>query len=238
MKICVCSDIHGNGEAFKAFLKDLEKQNVDLKVFCGDILGYYYDANEIITYFREHKDWICLLGNHDDYFLKLLDGKIEESYLIQKYGNSYKDISNKVSKENIDFLRKLEPSKEMNIDGLNVAFYHGGPNDHLNQRMYPDYDFASLIHDIDKYDFVFFGHTHHKITKQIGKTILINPGSIGQQRDGKGTSYIVFDTDTKLILTKTFDYNIEKIVETINKNEDNEQMKKKLIDVLLRQDII
>lgn len=236
MKICICSDIHGNGEAFKSFLKDINRHQIDKKIFCGDVLGYYYDANEILDYFRNNKEWICLLGNHDNYLFDLKDNKIIEDVLINKYGNSYKDILLKISEENIYYLKQLKSSYQLDMDGINISFFHGGPNDSLNERIYPDADFNEIAKKIKELnlDYIFCGHTHHKLLKQIEDITIVNPGSIGQQRDGKGCSYVIFDTKTREIGFYTFEYNKDNLVSQINNNETNEEMRNRLIEVLNR----
>ena len=42
---------------------------------------------------------------------------------------------------------------------------------------------------------VILGHTHHKMVRKIGNTLVINPGSIGQQRDGKGCTALLFNSE-------------------------------------------
>lgn len=55
MKLLIFSDIHGNNHAFDAFVKSLSTQNKQYELlFLGDFIGYYYGANEIISYCREN----------------------------------------------------------------------------------------------------------------------------------------------------------------------------------------
>lgn len=234
MKVCFFSDIHGNGRSFKAFKERIECQNADVTVFGGDVLGYYYDAEEILNCLR-NSDYICLLGNHDKMFLDLIEGKTNENILVNKYGNSYLNIRLKISNENIAFLRKLSPSYEMTLpNGKRLGFFHGSPSAPLDMRIYPD-TIVSDVSAFEKYDYVFCGHTHHKLIKHIGSCTLINPGSAGQQRDGKGTSYCLFDTETERISIESFPYDKESLIREIEERETNENMRKKLIEVILRR---
>ena len=232
MKICFFSDVHGNIFAFKEFLKDIKDKNIDLIVFGGDFFGYYYYVNEIIDKVRK-SNIISILGNHDQYFLDLLENKIDENWLISKYGNTYKNIRNKISKANLKYILSLPLKYEIIHDGLKIGFFHGSPYDPLWGRIYPDTDIKALS-KIEEYDVVFLGHTHHKMIRKTGNTIIINPGSLGQQRDGKGTSYVLFDTensDTKFIIVK---YDVYKLIEKINLyDKGNDRLK----EVLLRKRI-
>ncbi len=236
MRICFFTDIHGNGYAFDAFLDELSKKKNDIVIFGGDFAGYYYDADRIISRVRELR-FTCVLGNHDSMFLELLDGKRELASLTGRYGSSYERLQKTIREENKQFLRSLPPFLELEEDGIRMGFFHGSPRNYLNDRIYPDTE-ISLPEEMElfeKYDVVFCGHTHHKLVKQIGKTLLINPGSAGQQRDGKGTSYVIFDTKTRNYEICTFDYDIEKLEADVERLESNDQvMRERLKEVLRR----
>lgn len=235
MKIIFFSDAHGNQYAVNSFFRQIKHIPYDMVIFGGDVFGYYYGTNEIIDKFREKKIR-CLLGNHDKMFLDLIEEKITESELVDKYGNSYKNIQSKISRTNIDFLYTLQSRFDMKIDGLNISFVHGSINDPINGRIYPD----TIISEETSYcgiDYVFCGHTHHKLIKKIDNTVLINAGSIGQQRDGKGCSFVVFDTVTCKFQTFKVKYDVTQLEREIRYNETG-QMQNKLIEVLYRSSTI
>lgn len=234
MKIIFFSDAHGNRYAVDRFFEDIKTTVYDMVIFGGDVFGYYYDQEYILNVLKK-KNIHCLLGNHDRMFLDLMEGKRNESVLVKKYGNSYKDIELKISKENINFLYSLHSIYEVNIDDLNLAFVHGSLDDALNGRIYPDTEIEDLS-AYEKFDFVFTGHTHHKMIKKLGNgCTIINAGSIGQQRDGKGCSYVIFDTMNRPWDFRVCEYSRDKLLRDINENEKTEAMKKQLIEVLLRK---
>lgn len=232
MKIVFFSDAHGNIYAVESFLLDIANKNIDLVIFGGDVFGYYYNQDEIINKFRSCNIKM-LLGNHDKMFLDLLYSKIEEDTLIKKYGNSYKDIKNKISKDNIDFLKRLESKYVLKINNMKIAFVHGSIDNPLEGRIYPD----TAIENEDfyiEYDYVFCGHTHHKMIRKLYNTVIVNPGSIGQQRDGKGCSYVTFDTITRELDINIISYDVNSLIEQIELNEDDFIIKEKLKEVLKR----
>lgn len=124
----IFSDIHGNIGAFQEFQKRLQQEKPDLVVFCGDVFGYYYQQDRILTALRE-SGWLCLLGNHDRCFLELMDGLRNVESLSQKYGSSYVRClrTGAISEENVAFLRSLKPQVQLDMDGLNIAAFHGSP---------------------------------------------------------------------------------------------------------------
>ena len=69
MKIAIISDVHGNLEALKATLKDIQKRNID-KIYClGDTLAKGVHPKECIKLIKENCE-IVLQGNTDEYFSK------------------------------------------------------------------------------------------------------------------------------------------------------------------------
>lgn len=233
MKLCFFTDIHGNQCAFDAFCADMEAKDADIVVFGGDFLGYYYDAEEIITAVRE-KGWHCLLGNHDKMFLDMLAGELAEEYVTTRYGNSYLVAKETVSEENIAFLQTLSSSWEIETDGIRIGFFHGAPENALDARLYPDTEPENTAL-YAQYDYIFTGHTHHKMQRNIGGCMVINPGSAGQQRDGKGTSYLMFDTASRKAEICVFSYDKTALLKQIQKYDStDEKMYHKLTEVLSR----
>lgn len=232
MKIVFLSDIHGNKYALSSFIAEMKLSKPDKIIFCGDIFGYYYYQNEIIDSFKENNIKM-LLGNHDQYFLDILDGNADIDDLINKYGNSYNDIESRITSENIELLKSLSPSYDFVIDNYKIGIFHGSPYNPLNGRIYPDTEITEtkLYED---YDFIILGHTHHKMVKKIKSTVILNPGSIGQQRDGKGASYLELDTITGEYEFKVIDFDIGRLIEDI---DFYDQGNLKLKDVLFRKSL-
>ncbi len=70
------SDIHGNGPALKAVLKEIdERRDVD-HIYClGDMLGMGPDSNEVLEMLFSRSDVSMLTGNHDEAILALAEGE-------------------------------------------------------------------------------------------------------------------------------------------------------------------
>lgn len=173
----------------------------------------------------------CLLGNHDQMYLELCEGKIAESYLVEKFGHAYTNIATKISKENKRYIESLPRKIEFDIGTISFAACHGSLDDLLNGRIYPDTE----IKDEDnycQYNYVVLGHTHHKMIKKIYKTIIINPGSLGQQRDGKGCSYVIYDTDKDVFDFKMITYDVDLLLRDIDLFDNGNSILK---EVLLRK---
>ncbi len=234
MRLIFFSDAHGNQYAVRALFKQLAVEKPDLVVFGGDIFGYYYGQCEIISLLIDHR-CVSLLGNHDQFFLDLLNGKRQENELVEKYGKTYRGITSRIPEAYAAYLSELNSRLNMTIDNLNLVFVHGSIENPLDGRIYPD----SKIYDLSSYkdiDYVFMGHTHHKLQYHLSNgCMLINAGSIGQQRDGRGCTYVIFDTQKRRVDYKTVEFDKNKLVQEIKAHKETETMEKKLIEVLYRQ---
>ena len=191
MRIFVFSDIHGNSNVLSDLCAAWDVFKPDLKIFLGDIYGYYYGQEEIIDFFRAN-DVKCLLGNHDKMALDLLENKYKLEDVSKKYGESYKQIL-KASNENITWLRSLSPCYQINLGIYTCLFVHGDHIDNLNGRIYPD---TPVNINCESWDTMFSGHTHIPFVRKIGNRLIINVGSIGQPRNGDLASAVLFNSDS------------------------------------------
>ena len=222
------SDIHGNIYAFEKVWQELKAEKCDLYCFLGDICGYYYYQNEVIALLKECSNLVCLLGNHDEMFLRMLnDAELEKSYL-EKYGKANSLLKRTITTQNLSFLQGLKSRVE--LKELNMLLCHGSPWDTVNEYVYPTVSlerFESL-----PYEFVLLGHTHHPMDKKVGKVRIVNPGSCGQPRDHNRPSYAIVDVTKGCVDFKRIDYDREKLIKDILKHEEANAY---LIEVLNRK---
>lgn len=229
MKLLFFSDIHGNNHAFDVFIKTISIEDERYKlIFLGDFLGYYYGANQIISYCRE-KNITCILGNHDKYFLDIMDGKLSLEQCVKKYGHSYEIALNTISKENVSFLRGLDKNRTLTIANKKVYICHGSPLDNLEGRIYPDTDLSIFEAAVEGFNYVITGHTHHKMNKSYGSATFLNPGSLGQQRDGKGCSYMILDLKKDVYSFHIVDYAITELEKEIDRYDAGRSGLKKVL---------
>jgi len=221
MHIAVISDIHSNLEALHAVLEDLKDRNIQ-KIFClGDLVGYGASPNECIQLVLENK-MDCLAGNHDRAAVSLK--KIE-------FFNSYaKDAAlwtnSTLTEENKEILKNLPTS----IIGEQAVFVHGaisGKDDYILNTANGIENIKLLKQQYPEHNICFFGHTHIKniffedegflpvsyttpVTLKPDYCYLINPGSVGQPRDGNpDASYLIFDEENTTVQHVVVPYDIK-----------------------------
>ncbi len=233
MKIVTFSDLHGNKYALDEFLRELKNIKYDLLVFCGDIFGYYYDQQYIIDKLLKLDKLIWLKGNHDEYFVSLWNKEADEKEYIEKYGHSYKDVKSRFSSETMQMISELPSKMEIKYFGKRIGIFHGTPKDSLMGRLYPNTE-AEEKELYEKYDLVILGHTHFKMQRNIGNTLVVNPGALGQPRDAKGYGYAIIDTDSMEVVFKNVEINKSELYKKIDANDPD---LKKLKEVLERKEL-
>lgn len=210
MKIVFFSDIHGNIFSFEKFLFDLDYIKPDIVIFGGDVYGYYYHGNEILSSIISEK-FLCVKGNHDSYFLSCINNRNRVNDLVDKYGISYEMNSISFNEFELEILSKWPNYRKLILDGKKILVVHGSLKDPLNGRIYPDTDIKLLHPELLEFDIVLLGHSHHKMCKFIDGTLVINAGSLGQQRDGKGCSYALIDTFNNSVIFNVVNYEVSKL---------------------------
>ena len=194
MKIAVLSDIHGNSIALSAVLKEIKDAGIRHILVLGDIVGYYYHPDEVLKQL-ESFETTMIRGNHET-LLEEAQGNSEiEERLHIRYGSGISEALKKLSPAQIDTLLSLPEKRSVEISGMAFLLCHGSPSKN-DEYVYPDADEQKLKEcAIEGVDMVLMGHTHYPMLKAVGKTTLLNPGSVGQPRDiGSSASWAIIDT--------------------------------------------
>jgi len=210
--IAIISDIHGNLPALESVMEDIEKYNVKQIISLGDVSGYYPYINEVIEILRD-RNVINLIGNHDRYIID--NTECPRSHSANFCLTYQKKV---ITKENKEWLQKSISKYEID----DISMVHGGWIDNEDE-------YITNIKDeyFEKLDFKYFfcGHTHvQKHIKLKNAQEFINPGSVGQPRDGNNqAAYCLFDERTGEIVLKRVDYDIDKVADKMKEIEFGEK---------------
>ena len=211
MHCLVISDIHANLAALEAVLADAKEhaQPFDIVWCLGDVVGYGAEPNECIDLLRTLPH-VCLAGNHDWAVVGKLDLRTfhEQAAYVVEWTQEH------ISSQNMSFLRSrpdLLPQEE-------YLLVHASPREPIWEYI-TDVNVAEENFEGMTATFCFVGHTHVPVVfVQDGRTgnvhvsipsvnvpivlkrdskYIINPGSVGQPRDGDPrAAYAILDTAT------------------------------------------
>ena len=222
MRFALISDIHSNLEALESVLERLRREEVDSVLNLGDLVGYNASPAECLALLQSRPDIHNLAGNHD---LALLSPERAEAFNIIAY-QALMWCREQVPGPDLEFLQGLP----LTLETPGFWACHGTPT---NPDTYIAYHFQGkrVLKDLSKSAGVrvcFFGHTHRRALwyRDIrGKVALqdiplkmvlsreghylINPGSVGQPRDGNPqAAYAIFDDGEFSIQFKSVPYDL------------------------------
>lgn len=209
MKTLIISDIHGNLPALEAVLAaepDFEKC-----IFLGDVVDYGPFPSECLRFLRERMD-VGVLGNHDNAIVRGVDCGCRGDFrqFSEETRAWHKTL---LGGDDLEFLRALQPLKQTHIEGETLYLAHASPKGDLFQYLRED-EIEDAVEGIPD-DFVLLGHTHIQFKKLIGRTLVVNPGSVGLARDGGKACYAVL-RDGKISLYRA-EYDVERTVAALEK---------------------
>ena len=214
MRYLVLTDIHANLEALESCLADAKGRAYDATLVLGDLVGYGADPNRVIERVQALEPAAIVRGNHD----KVACG-IEQA-------DGFNAVAKSAARWTLDVLtpRYREwlaalPEGPTIVDDL-VEICHGSPFDE-DAYIFDELDAVRALKASSR-PLCLFGHTHYPITFELsagafdsagsspaaemqiqlreGSKYLINPGSVGQPRDGDPrAAYAIVDTNARRV---------------------------------------
>jgi diadenosine tetraphosphatase ApaH/serine/threonine PP2A family protein phosphatase len=229
VRYLIVSDVHGNREAIEAVMADCAGQ-YDRILCCGDLIGYGPDPNPVIDWARRHVDSV-IRGNHDRACCGL--DNLEWFNPIAQEASRW--TMAQLTKSNLEWLRAL-PQGPVVVDGFLMA--HGSPLDEDEYLI--SLEDAENVFSYLESNLTFFGHTHlqggfawvNGSRHAVGRpypfesttyihidpdgAYLINPGSVGQPRDGDPrASYALYDSQKRDLSLCRVPYDYEAVRQKI-----------------------
>ena len=198
MQVGLISDIHGNRVALDAVLAAMPP--VDAIVCAGDVVGYNPFHDECVATVRD-REIPTVSGNHD----RAVVGDDDFSFNSMA-GAGVQHAREQLSADAIDWLAGLPHQHLLFDDRIRVV--HGHP-DNPDRYTFPREFSPRLLGDEDV---LVMGHTHVQHAEQYSEGIVVNPGSVGQPRDGDPrAAYAVLDLDALSVTTHRTEYDIEQV---------------------------
>jgi putative phosphoesterase len=211
MKIALLADIHANGDALEVVLRAAKVAGVDRLFIAGDIVGYYYDVDRVLTLLD---DWDCAMvrGNHESMLRDWCSGRGRE-LIHRKYGSGIELASTQLGDRRCEDLYSLPAAREVCVEDFRILICHGSPWDE-ELYIYPDAGPATRDRMLaGGQNMVVFGHTHFPVVWRSQRGVVVNPGSVGQQRDRKpGACWALWDLQTHEVELRREQYDTMRLV--------------------------
>jgi predicted phosphodiesterase len=219
VRVAIDSDIHGNRHAFEAVLDAIEASDCQEMWCLGDLVGYGAEPDACVELARRHAA-ICLAGNHD----LGVRGALPLEEFSRGAALAAKWTQETITAETREFLDELKP---VNLEER-VGLYHASPRDPVWEYVLSPLQ-AELCMDAQPHRVCLIGHSHVALTfsrevpspatgqtRGAGEELdlesgewLINPGSVGQPRDGDPrAAWLELDVDRPTAVYRRTDYDI------------------------------
>lgn len=222
---CVFADVHANLEALEAVLGAARDEGVDSFLFLGDVVGYGPDPNSCTRLVREVSD-AAVCGNHD---LAAI-GRQDINWFNPVAQKAIRWTSSRLEPDVVEYIDSL-PS-ELLVDSLLLT--HGSPLDPIHEYLLDPWAAAASFHD-RSFEIGFVGHSHIPLIFRLdpgegepgevtmsepepgstlnleeGNRYIINPGGVGQPRDGNPqAAFGLYDPGTMTLQFRRIAYPVE-----------------------------
>lgn len=230
MKILILSDIHANWYALEAILAN---ENYDTLIFLGDAVDFGPNPKECVRFLMDSSSgrFHGVRGDHDHalaYGINCVCSKElrELSSRTREWGEGF------ITGKEVGFLRRLPFNSRITLDGFNFYLAHGSPDDGLYRNAVSDTEGFEIENEFDDTDFILAGHSHKPYLKRLGRTTILNPGSVGQPRDfNPRASYAVIQDGEATI--KRVKYDIERTVKDLERSSLPKDTIRELVSILI-----
>ncbi len=212
MRIALLGDIHGNSFALAAVLEAARASRVEKLLITGDFVGYYFWPREVLDMLADW-DIAAVRGNHEDMLVNALSKPTSLEKVNAAYGSGLSAAIATLTQTQLDWLCQLPHPSFFEFEGRSLLLCHGSPWD-VDQYVYPDAkaDLLERCAESD-YDWVVMGHTHYPMVQKVGKTLLVNPGSVGQPRNRvPAAHWALLDTASQELKLMTTPYDASPVV--------------------------
>lgn len=224
VRILVVSDIHANWPALAAI-----DEPHDLCLCLGDIVDYGPDPAECVRWVMQHANH-AIRGNHDHGVAQGIPVNGHAGFrFLTRSSRPYQWEA--LNPEERRYLLQLPLTKRIVIEGKRFLLVHGTPRDPLDEYLMRDPEaWARRVEKSDA-DIVCVGHTHMQFNIHAGPSVVLNPGSVGQPRDGDPRAAYAIIDDGKIEL-KRVAYPVEETVRRIGLSPLSDRAKALLSDCL------
>lgn len=223
MKILFVSDLHGNQEALEVLPEDF-----DVLVCAGDLVDYGPDSQATLRFIRQNAQ-LTVTGNHDKAAALGIDCGCSE---VMKDLSVATRRQLNLEEEEKAYLANLPMNGQIEVGGIKIFVTHATPFD-LHRYVKPDISDNELMEMFTDRgaNLIIWGHTHLPWIRKVGDFTALNPGSLGQPRDGNpDASFAVWEDGQLEIIRKP--YQREITARKIRQGSLDKNQQERLIQIL------
>jgi putative phosphoesterase len=226
MRVLLLADIHANWAALQAI-----RERFDYCFFLGDLVDYGLEPGPCIDWVRKHATH-AIRGNHDHAVAQRAGttGRNGFKYLS---GTTRELTWKRMTKEQTRFLATLPVTRHVTLNGVSFLLVHATPRDPLEEYAHADAELWARRVENAHADVICVGHTHVPFCLRIGDKMVINPGSVGQPRDGDPRAAYAIWEDGRVEL-KRVEYPVHEVIRSVEASSLPPDAKRLSIEIFRR----
>jgi putative phosphoesterase len=213
LRVAALSDIHGNIRALNAVLEEVEREQPDRIVVCGDVAAGPFPGETVDRLMELGERASFIRGNADRELISAYDSRFQFDHQENPAQNMSSWSAQHINQRQRDFLASFEDRIVLEVAGIGrVLFCHGSPrsDEEIITSLTPEDILEKLLDGVEE-KVVVCGHTHHQFNRKTEKYRVINAGSIGMPYEGKpGAFWALLGPEVDLRRTE---YDFERAVE-------------------------
>lgn len=223
MRLLVLSDVHGNLDALDAVLSDAQQHGFDRAICLGDVVGYGACPSAVIARVRELPLQLIVRGNHD----RVCAGITSADTFSPAARTAIQWSRRHLTADDLAWLTALPQGPLLLQPGILLA--HGAPHEedlyvqttHDAAEVFAAHEEVLCLHGHTHAQTVFrltdgyihdetpVGRACYKLPLAAGSRWLVNPGSVGQPRDGDPRAgYAILDLGATVVELRRVPYDI------------------------------
>jgi putative phosphoesterase len=208
VKIVIVSDIHANLAALEA----LPERNFDQLWCVGDLVDYGPRPHEVVQWVKRNAD-LAVRGNHDHAAGFAVDPQCSLPFK-RLAAETLTYTLEACTKEDLKFLRNLPLYRETSVNSTRFHLVHSSPTDPLFG--YCPEESERWLEEVTRIDadVLIVGHTHTPFVRTVGKTAIVNPGSLGQPKTGRPLACYAIWEDGRISL-REYAYPLSETIQQI-----------------------
>jgi putative phosphoesterase len=225
MKLVIIADVHANLEALHSLPSDY-----DYLLCAGDLVDYGPSPKECLDLVRRQAR-VVVRGNHDQAVGYKVDCGC--SYAMKELSIVSRQLAwQALDAADIDYLKKLPLHQELELGGYRFYLTHAVPGDlyrYLDTEV-SDAELRKILAGTSA-QVIIWGHTHKPWVRKLDDRLIINPGSLGQPRDGNPQASFCIWEDGRADIVRC-DYDRQATIHRLNHSPLEPRHKEQLINIL------
>ncbi len=203
MRVAALYDIHGNLPALEAVLEDVQRAGVERIVIGGDVVPGPMPSESLERVLTLSPEPLCIRGNGEREVLAKREGR-ETGTVPEAFREVIRWVAEQLAPHHANAIGDWPATRRLEIAGIGpVSFCHATPRNDTDvfTRRTDERGLIPMFAEVDA-PLVVCGHTHMQFDRLVGRTRVVNAGSVGMPFGEPGAYWLLLGPGVELRRTE------------------------------------